>query len=70
MTRCVHHWILNDDDIGLCRLCGRVTDFRMLQHLDPGYYKLMGDKKQAVRPIYMRTGVIGTTASSKLWEPK
>lgn len=27
MGECVHHWVINNRDVGTCRKCGEVRDF-------------------------------------------
>ena len=29
--RCVHHWLIDSENIGTCRKCGAVRDFGKLQ---------------------------------------
>lgn len=31
MSKCVHHWVINDRDVGTCRKCGEVRDFGAVQ---------------------------------------
>jgi hypothetical protein len=31
---CPHHWMINSDNVGTCKLCGLVRDFRLLQEQD------------------------------------
>lgn len=37
---CAHHWIIDNLDLGKCRKCGAVKDFRKLQAKKPNQFKL------------------------------
>ena len=28
---CIHYWVIDCNDVGVCRCCGEVKDFRKLQ---------------------------------------
>jgi len=29
--KCIHHWHIDQDDVGVCQKCGEVKDFRKLR---------------------------------------
>jgi len=44
--KCIHHWIIDSNNIGTCRKCGEVRDFNRLLNWER--------KPPALRKVYLR----------------
>ncbi len=57
---CTHHFIIDSDNVGVCKFCGEVRDFG----------KLQGHESKLLGLISERGGVRGkrSAAAKKLWQ--
>ena len=48
---CVHHWVIDEHNVGRCKNCGAVRDFRALQKKDTGTTAIhIGEGRKRGRP--------------------
>jgi len=42
---CIHYWVIDCNDVGVCRCCGEVKDFRKLQRRERDLGKLLRSER-------------------------